>query len=130
MPRTRPSSITRRLIIASLTLMPILLGVTGIAIDRAHTNSLMSAEQEQLRLQFFGLLGALEWQDGEFEMGDRLKEPRFWQFRSGLYAEIRRRDNSIVWRSVSSDTLNLPAPQNMPRSGQEFFGEAKINQES
>ena len=130
MPRTRPSSITRRLIIASLTLMPILLGVTGIAIDRAHTNSLMSAEQEQLRLQFFFLLGALEWQDGEFEMGDRLKEPRFWQFRSGLYAEIRRRDNSIVWRSVSSDTLNLPAPQNMPRSGQEFFGEAKINQES
>ena len=107
--------------------MPVLLGVTGIAIDRAHTSSLISAEQEQLRLQFFGLLGALEWQDDEFEMGDRLKEPRFWQFRSGLYAEIRRRDGSIIWRSVSSDTLTLPAPQNMPRSGQELFGETQIN---
>ncbi len=129
MQRKRPGSITRRLIITSLTLMPILLGVTGMAIDRAHTNSLLSAEQEQLRLQFFGLLGALEWQDGEFEMGDRLKEPRFWQFRSGLYAEIRHRDGSVVWRSVSSDTLNLPTPQNMPRSGQELFSEAEINKD-
>lgn len=130
MPRTRSSSITRRLILASLTLMPVLLGITGVAIDRAHTSSLISAEQEQLRLQFFGLLGAIEWQDGEIEMGDRLKEPRFWQFRSGLYAEIRHRDGSVIWRSVSSDTLNLPIPDNMPRSGRELFGETAINTEA
>ncbi|MDF1692025.1 MAG: ATP-binding protein [Zhongshania sp.] len=127
MPSTRPGSITRRLIVASLTLMPLLLGLTGVAIDRAHTSSLISAEQEQLRLQFFGLLGAIEWQDGNFEMGDRLKEPRFWQFRSGLYAEIRERNGAVVWRSVSSDTLNLPSPKDMPRSGRELFGDTKIN---
>jgi two-component system sensor histidine kinase PhoQ len=109
--------------------MPVLLGVTGVAIDRAHTSSLISAEQEQLRLQFFGLLGAIEWQDDEVEMGDRLKEPRFWQFRSGLYAEIRHRDGRVIWRSVSSDTLKLPSPENMPRSGRELFGESTINKE-
>jgi two-component system sensor histidine kinase PhoQ len=126
MSRQRASSITRRLIIASLTLMPLLLGLTGVAIDRAHTNSLISAQQEQLRLQFFGLLGAIEWQDGQIDMGDRLKEPRFWQFRSGLYAEIRSREGEPLWRSVSSDTLTLPTPTIMPRSGREMFGEADI----
>ena len=100
----RGKSITRRLIVASLSLMALLLGATGIAIDRAHTVSLISAEQDQLRLQFFGLLGAIEWQDGTIDMGDRLKDPRFWQFRSGLYAQIRLRNGTPLWQSVSSET--------------------------
>jgi two-component system sensor histidine kinase PhoQ len=120
-------SITRRLIIASLSLMALLLGATGIAIDRAHKASLISAEQDQLRLQFFGLLGAIEWQDGEIDMGDRLKEPRFWQFRSGLYAQIRLRDGTPLWQSVSSETIPLPPPESIPRSGQELFSEINVD---
>lgn len=125
----RGKSITRRLIVASLSLMALLLGATGIAIDRAHTVSLISAEQDQLRLQFFGLLGAIEWQDGTIDMGDRLKDPRFWQFRSGLYAQIRLRNGTPLWQSVSSETIPLPAPESTPRSGQELFSEARVDKE-
>ncbi|MBQ0760240.1 MAG: GHKL domain-containing protein [Gammaproteobacteria bacterium] len=129
MPAHRSKSITRRLTIASLSLMALLLAATGIAIDRAHTASLISAEQDQLRLQFFGLLGAIEWQDGTVDMGDRLKDPRFWQFRSGLYAQIRLRNGTPLWQSVSSETIPLPAPANTPRSGQELFSEIRVDKE-
>ncbi|POP53784.1 GHKL domain-containing protein [Zhongshania marina] len=125
----RSKSITRRLTIASLSLMALLLAATGIAIDKAHTSSLISAEQDQLRLQFFGLLGAMEWQDGGVDMGDRLKEPRFWQFRSGLYAQIRLRNATPLWQSVSSETIPLPIPKNTPRGGQELFSEIKVDKE-
>jgi two-component system sensor histidine kinase PhoQ len=123
-------SITRRLIIASLSLLALLLSATGIAINSAHKASLISAEQEQLGLQFFGLLGAIEWQDGAIDMGDRLKEPRFWQFRSGLYAQIRLRDGTPLWQSVSSETIPLPPPESAPRSGQELFSEINIDKEA
>ncbi len=128
--RTHSStSITKRLIIASLSMMALLLAATGIAIDRAHTTSLISAEQDQLRLQFFGLLGAMEWQNGSVDMGDRLKEPRFWQFRSGLYAQVRLRNGTPLWQSVSSETIPLPMPENSPRGGQELFSEIQVYKE-
>ncbi len=108
--------------------MPILLGLTGFAIDRAHHSSLLQAEQDRLQLHFFGLLGAIEWRDGQIEMGDRLKEPRFWQFRSGLYGEIQSKQQQL-WRSLSSETIKLNAELSQPAPGQALFGQTQIDQQ-
>ena len=114
MPSRRPGSITRRLIIASLCTFPLLLILTGIAIARAYTTSLLNAEQQRLKLQFFGLLGAMEWQRDNLNMSERLREPRFSQFRSGLCAQITNQQGKILWRSLSAETLELPIAQTPP----------------
>lgn len=127
----RPSSINRRLFIATLLAMPLLLAVTGIAIERAHHSSLLQAERDRLQLQFFGLLGAIEWQGDSIEMADRLKEPRFWQFRSGLYAEIQSAANKhSLWRSLSAETLELPVQLPSPEPGKALFGDTEIGQQA
>lgn len=117
----RPYSLTGRLLVAMLVAMPVLLAFTGVAIDRAHTSSLLKAEQDRMRLQFFGLLGAVEWRNDSLEMGERLQEPRFWQFRSGLYARIAIPGGETLWQSLSSDTINLPTETRPPEAGEERF---------
>ena len=56
---TRRSSISRRLIISMIIAMPLLLGLTAAAIDRAYLSSLLKAEENRLQAQFFSLLGAV-----------------------------------------------------------------------
>ena len=129
MPSRRPGSITRRLIIASLCTFPLLLILTGIAIDRAYTTSLLNAEQQRLKLQFFGLLGAMEWQRDNLNMSERLREPRFSQFRSGLYAQITNQQGKILWRSLSAETLELPIAQTPPAPGKEIISDVAVNRQ-
>jgi two-component system sensor histidine kinase PhoQ len=118
MARKHPGSITRRLLFASLTAFPLLLLLTGVAIDRAHTNSLLKAEYDRLKLQFFGLLGAMEWQEGHLVMSERLQEARFTQFRSGLYGVVSSDTGKPLWRSMSSESLKLPEVVIPHRAGQ------------
>lgn len=127
MPQKRPGSITRRLLVASLTTFPLLLALTGVAIDRAHTSSLLKAEYDRLRLQFFGLLGGIEWQEGHLVMSERLQESRFTQFRSGLYATIASDTGKPLWRSLSSESLKLPAAEVPQRAGQAIITSVSIN---
>lgn len=98
-------SIIRRLILASLLTIPLFLGITGYAIDQAHSRSLLAAQQSQLQLQFYGILGVMEWSNTQPLSVDRLREPRFWQFRSGLYAFIHSRNGILQWQSSSANTM-------------------------
>ena len=97
-----------RLLLALLIALPLCLIASGVIIDRAYRDSLISAENQELQTQFYGLLGALEWQDGELSISDRLKEPRFWQLQSGLYAHVTQPDGTTLWRSQSAGGLGLP----------------------
>lgn len=125
---SRRPSISRRLLLAMILCMPLLLGLTAVAIDSAYHSSLIKAEENRLKAQFFSLLGAVEWDENEgLSTDDRLKEPRFWQFRSGLYADIRGRDGTLLWQSLSADTLQLPTGANTTDSGQEQLGSAEID---
>jgi two-component system, OmpR family, sensor histidine kinase PhoQ len=126
----RPGSITRRLLFAILFTFPLLLILTGIAIDKAHTNSLLKAEYDRLRLQFFALLGAMEWQEGHLIMGDRLQEARFNQFRSGLYGEVSSDTGKPLWQSLSSDSLELPVVSDPPKPGQAVHSETIVDGEA
>ena len=125
----RPQSLTRRLLAATLTLMTLVLIITAVVVERAYTSSLLKAEQDRLKAHFFALLGALEWQDNGLDMGDRLKEPGFWQFRSGLYAEIASEKGETLWQSVSADTLALPQLFSRPAPGVARFSELRIADE-
>ncbi len=117
----RRQSITRRLLLATVATLPLFLGITGYAIDRAHSHSLRMAENDRLRLHFYSLLGVMEWDDdGNIDM-ERLKEPSFWQFRSGLYAAIAAADGAPLWISPSASTLQLPLLDGETAAGRELF---------
>lgn len=123
----RGSSISRRLIASMLISMPLLLGLTAVAIDRAYHSSLLKAEENRLLAQFFSLLGAVEWSEERgFQTEDRLKEPAFWQFRSGLYADIQDPQGRQLWRSLSAETVSLPHAFPNRRSGDSQGGEVEI----
>lgn len=123
----RGSSISRRLIASMLISMPLLLGLTAVAIDRAYHSSLLKAEENRLLAQFFSLLGAVEWSEERgFQTEDRLKEPAFWQFRSGLYADIQDPQGRQLWRSLSAETVSLPRAFPNRRSGESQSGEVEI----
>lgn len=125
----RQASIARRLFFANLCILPLLLILTGVAIDRAHTSSLTQAEHERLKLHFFSLLGAIEWQQDSVSMGDRLKEPKFWQFRSGLYANIATAKREIIWQSLSAESLSLAENLPVPTSGEAILSDTVFDRE-
>ncbi|MBB3046164.1 two-component system sensor histidine kinase PhoQ [Litorivivens lipolytica] len=120
-------SIIRRLLGASILALPLFLGITGYAIDQAHTRSLIAAQESQLQLQFYGILGVMEWSNTQPISVDRLREPRFWQFRSGLYAFIHTRNGTLQWQSSSANSLEVLQEAFSPTAaGEEVFDEITL----
>lgn len=123
-------SIIRRLVLASLLTLPLFLGITGYAIDQAHSRSLLAAQQSQLQLQFYGILGVMEWSNTQPLSVDRLREPRFWQFRSGLYAFIHSKNGVIQWQSSSANTMEYLQATFAPLPpGEEVFDTTSVRGE-
>lgn len=122
MKAARSSSIVRRLLLASVLTLPLFLGITGYSIDQAHSRSLLDAQRSQLQLQFYGILGVMEWSNTQAISVERLREPRFWQFRSGLYAFIHSSNGQLQWQSSSANSMEFlkEAYSNTP-PGEEVF---------
>lgn len=118
-------SISRRLLLATALSLPLFLFVTGFAIDNSHGDSLLASESSRLQVQLYGLLGALDFEDGWPTPSDRLKEPRFWQVRSGLYANVVDLNGDTLWESVSASSVRLPRTLAIKldelQPGQEYF---------
>ncbi len=120
-------SISRRLLLATALSLPLFLFITGYAIDQSHGESLLTSERARLQVQMYGLLGALDFESGWPTPSERLKEPRFWQVRSGLYANVVDLNGNTLWESVSASSVKLPPTlaQTMLEltPGQEYFDE-------
>ncbi|BFM11936.1 ATP-binding protein [Simiduia litorea] len=101
-----------RLLLASLALLPLLIGATGIGLDRAFQQSLVAAEKLRLTSQVYLLLAAVDIDDGQIIMPKVFTEPQFSQPGSGLYGFIHRDDNGKFgshderWRSSSAQWLS------------------------
>ena len=81
-------SIRSRLILASVCLLPLILGGAGAMLDRAFVSSQLAAEQEKLRLQIYLLLGEIEFNGPTPRFPDQLREPLLNQDATGLYAVV------------------------------------------
>ena len=124
MRQARSGSIVRRLLLASVVTLPLFLGITGYSIDRAHSRSLLDAQRSQLQLQFYGILGVMEWTNTQAISVERLREPRFWQFRSGLYAFIHSSNGVLQWQSSSANSMEfLRDAYTRTPPGEEVFDE-------
>lgn len=121
----KPNSIGRRLLLASIIVLPLYLASIGWFLSRSFEASQMSAALERYRVQFYALLGAVEFDREGIKISPHTGDPRLRQINSGLYAIIQRPQGEILWQSPSSDALELNkdvlASDNPPRIGHDRF---------
>ncbi|MDB6062667.1 MAG: hypothetical protein JWM78_2770 [Verrucomicrobiaceae bacterium] len=120
-----PNSIARRLLLASLIVLPLYLASIGWFLAQSFSASQLASAHERLRVQFYALLGAIEFVDGDLKVSVHSGDPRLRQLSSGLYAVIQHPQSEILWQSPSSDSIDLDlqllATANPPRTGEERF---------
>ena len=104
------NSLSSRHLISVSFLMLFFFGATIAVLDRAFTEAGEQARQDILDGHIIGLLAAAEPDEsGRLAMPDRLREPRLERVGSGLYAELRELNGSVLWRSRSALGLEVPA---------------------
>ena len=106
----KPPSIRLRLLAASLLILPLLLGLTAWALDRAFGNYQIGAQHENMRLQQLLLAKAADWDKSGWHI-DGMDEPRLSLLGSGLYAFVVSSEGEILWQSPSAELIGgLPDP--------------------
>jgi two-component system, OmpR family, sensor histidine kinase PhoQ len=120
-----PNSIARRLLMASLVILPLYLAATGWFFARSFETSQLSSAHERLRVQFYALLGAVEFDAEGIKVGTHIGDPRLRQLNSGLYAVVQHPQGELLWQSPSSVGIDLNqqllATDNPPHIGVERF---------
>ncbi len=102
-------SLQTRLLIAISVLLTIFLGLTGIVLDRAFSNSVEAGVAEQLQLQIYVLLAAVEEESGEFYFAEDFREARLSQLNSGLYGFVSNPGTGALLRTPSAVELDFSA---------------------
>lgn len=122
-----PNSIGRRLLLASIIVLPLYLTSIGWFLSRSFEASQLTAALDRYRVQFYALLGAVEFDIAGLKINEHTGDPRLRQINSGLYAAIQRPQGEVLWQSPSSQALELSkdllASDNPPRAGHERFEE-------
>lgn len=100
-------SLQTRLLVAISILLTVFLGLTGAVLDRAFRNSLETGVAEQLQVQIYVLLAAVDEIDGNFYFSENLREPRFSQLNSNLYGFISSASEGELLRTSSALDINF-----------------------
>ena len=102
-------SIRNRLLSTTTLVLVVFLAVTGLALDSAYRNSVVSGVEEQLKLVVYAVMGAVDEDEGELYILTDTSEPRLSQPASGLYAQVRDEFGAEIWTSpsVTNDEIRL-----------------------
>ncbi|MCS6947493.1 MAG: ATP-binding protein [Steroidobacteraceae bacterium] len=99
----------------------LLLTLAGVLLDALFRTQAETALREVLDAQMVALITAAEpGSDGQWLNADRSVEPRLQTPGSGLYAEIRERGGTSIWRSASTAGVFLDLSRATPRGAVEF----------
>lgn len=104
-----PGSIRARLFLGAALVLSIFMAAVGVALQRAHFESLREGHFARLQATVYLLLGAADVDaNGALAMPASLPEPRLSVPSSGLYAAIFVPGRGETWRSASTVTAGLP----------------------
>ncbi|MGB0723508.1 MAG: ATP-binding protein [Gammaproteobacteria bacterium] len=112
MTTSRPRSrLSTRLLLASSLILAAFVSLAGLALQRAHLDSLLVAERDQLQVLVYLLLGEAELDAaGTLTMPAGFQELRLDTPNSGLYAAVSDTAGKTLWRSPSSLGLTVTYP--------------------
>lgn len=125
----KPKSLSSRLLLASMLVLPLFLGLSGYLLDLAFQRSLLAGERERLNANVYLLLAAAELRDGELALPDALTEPRFGDLNSGLYGFVHDAAGAEIWRSDSAALLARPGQSLSVQPGRVEFAAATLGGE-
>jgi two-component system sensor histidine kinase PhoQ len=105
-------SIHARVVMGALLVLLAFLAGAGLAVQRAHADSVLAARFARLQTTIYLLIARAELDaGGALVMPPSLAEPRLSLPASGLYASIANVDRNEVWHSASTLGLDLPFPR-------------------
>ncbi|MGV6827251.1 MAG: ATP-binding protein [bacterium] len=115
-------SLTRRLLLVSGLVLLIFLGLAGISVDQAAHERASRALQSRLLSEVYALLGAAEENSlGQPRIPVALANPLLQQPDSGLYAEVKGRNDQYHWKSSSTVGRVLPLVTTKETGNPEFL---------
>ncbi len=107
----KTNSLSFRLLISAGFVSAAFFALVAFVLEQGFRESAEQALEEKLQVQVYSLLSVAELTESlELSIPDSLREPRFSNPGSGLYAFITQVNNIFVWRSQSAIGLNFPAP--------------------
>jgi two-component system sensor histidine kinase PhoQ len=101
------NSLFSRLLLASLLLLSVFFSMIYFAINQTYLTNTISSKKDQLLLQNYVLLSAASIENDTILMPDELREPRFEEYKSGLYGFIYDQQGNILWTSYSAHDLKI-----------------------
>jgi two-component system sensor histidine kinase PhoQ len=114
-------SLRKRLVLVATLVLIIALGLVGFALNAANYRGAVSSLQARMESYVYLVLAAMEVSDsGVLEMDEEFADPRLGQPSSGIYVQVRGRDQQ--WSSASSLGLQWPR-QEQARPGLVAFTE-------
>ncbi len=85
--------------------------LVAFVLEQGFRESAEQALKEKLQVHVYSLMSVAELTETlELSMPDSLREPRFSNPGSGLYAFITQVNNIFVWRSLSAIGMEFPSP--------------------
>jgi two-component system sensor histidine kinase PhoQ len=120
-------SLSSRLLVSVSVLLLLFFGVTIAVLDTAFSEAGEQARRDILDGHLVALLAAAEPDDkGDLMLPERLREPRFENIGSGLYAELRDTGSAVLWRSRSALGLEIPVGV-APELGNHLFARESLH---
>ena len=114
-------SLSFRLLISTAFVLTAFFALVAFVLEQGFRESTEQALKEKLQVHIYSLLSVAELdRKDKLSMPDVLREPRFSNMGSGLYATINKADSSLVWRSLSTTGTELPLPKQL-KSGEFVF---------
>ena len=105
-------SIRARLLFGAAVVLVAFIAAAGVAVQRAHTDSVRDVHFGRLQGTVYLLLAKAELDEsGSLVMPAEFSEPRLGLPASGLYARIENATRNGEWRSGSTVGVNPPFPR-------------------
>jgi two-component system sensor histidine kinase PhoQ len=117
----RSKSLSFRLLVSEGLVLALFFAVVAVVLVQSFRESAEQALKERLQVQVYALLSVAELNlDGELKMPGSLREPRFENPGSGLYAFIQQGKKKPLWHSPSAIGLDPIAPPKL-KPGESAF---------
>lgn len=107
----KTNSLSFRLLISAGFVLTAFFALVAFVLEQGFRESAEQALEEKLQIHVYSLISVAELTEAvELRMPESLREPRFSNPGSGLYAFITQVNNIFVWRSLSAVGMEFPAP--------------------
>ncbi|MCK5120595.1 MAG: sensor histidine kinase [Methylococcales bacterium] len=115
------NSLSFRLLISAGFVLTAFFALVAFVLEQGFRESAEQALKEKLQIHIYSLLSVAELTgNGELSMPQTLREPRFSNPGSGLYAFINQQNTRLVWRSLSAIGVDISSSQ-LLKAGESTF---------